>query len=212
MTNQFFPDLNLAYDYVKKPYYETKIAVSVNGRELRASLQSQPKYELTLALPVMSQRNSDIELDTLENFFHRMKGSFQSFLLKVMDDNVYNYTIIGDDTKSVYNIIKGDLILSNVKAITGGSVSPFMWNTADSTLMWNTLNSTKMWYDELSYTISEKGIITFNRNLKLGETVIIPVEYYYRCRFSEDSQQLTLFTHKLWKGEVNLIASLGAHI
>ena len=212
MTSQFFPDLNLAYDFVKQPYYSTKIATSVNGKELRASLQSQPKYELTLALPVLSQRNSDKEFETLEKFFNSMKGSFQSFLFKMIDDNTFNYTISGDGTKSIYNVEKDGLILSNVQAIPNMSADLLMWSTNTSKLMWNASESTLMWITTLTFNLSEKGIITFNRVLAIGETVVIPIEYYYRCRFLEDSQQFTLFTHKLWRGEVNLVASLGSHI
>lgn len=212
MSNRFFPDLNLAYDFVKSPYFNTKIVTSVNGFELRASLQTQPKFELMLSLPVLSQRNDETEFDQLQQFFFDMKGSFDSFLLKMMDDYLVNIEIIGDGTKSVYNAQKDGVILSNTKATDSQPADPYMWQTDASTLMWNSTSSTPMWTTGLSYTISDKGIITFNRNLKLNETVNIDVEYYYRCRFADDLQQFTLFAHKLWKGEVNLVASLGAHI
>lgn len=211
MSDVFFPDLNMAYDFVKAPYYNTRIVQSVNGRELRACLQPQPKFNITLNFPVLSQRGLEDEFKTLENFFIARRGSFDSFLFEMLDDNEATIIIRGDGS-STYTLNLGDVQLSNVEPVESTHAYPLMWNSNGSTLMWSTNGSDLMWDNSILYTVSKDGIVQFNQPINSDMIVTINVKYYYRCRFAEDSQQFTLFCEKLWKGEVALIASLGNHL
>ena len=211
MSNLFFPDLNLAYDYIKTPMYSTQIATSVNGKEIRACMQPQPKFEIILNLPVLSERNDEDEFTRLIDFFNDRRGSFDSFLFKAPDDYKANVIVHGNGS-SVYTLNKGSIQYANVKVIPKTIETPLMWNANDQILMWKTDDSSLMWNPKYSYTVSSSGIVTFSESLAYGLSVLIPIEYYYRCRFSEDSQQFTNFCEKLWRGEVTLAASLGNHI
>ena len=211
MSDVFFPDLNMAYDFVKAPYYNTRIIESVNGRELRACLQPQPKFNITLNFPVLSQRGLEDEFKILENFFIARRGSFDSFLFEMLDDNEATIIIRGDGS-STYTLYLGDVQLSNVEPIASTPAYPLMWNSSGSTMMWSTNGADLMWDNSISYTVSKDGIVQFSQPIGDDVIVSINVKYYYRCRFAEDSQQFTLFCEKLWKGEVNLMASLGNHL
>ena len=211
MSDVFFPDLNIAYDFVKAPYYNTRIIQSVNGRELRACLQPQPKFNITLNLPVLSQRGLETEFKTLENFFIARQGSFDSFLFEMLDDNEATIIIRGDGS-STYTLYLGDIQLSNVEPVTSTRAYPLMWNSNGSTLMWSTNGTDLMWDNSILYTVTKDGVVQFNQPINSDVVVSINVKYYYRCRFAEDSQQFTLFSEKLWKGEVALVASLGNHL
>ena len=55
MSDVLFPELpGLEWDLSKKPIFNTKIMESVNGRELRASYQAVPKYEISLSFGLFS--------------------------------------------------------------------------------------------------------------------------------------------------------------
>ena len=74
MSDVLFPDVCIGYDFVKKPMFNTKIMTSVNGRELRASYQAVPKYEISLSLPIL--RESKREIQKIEDFFIDRRGAF----------------------------------------------------------------------------------------------------------------------------------------
>ena len=211
MSDIFFPDLNLAYDFVKTPQFNTRIATSINGRELRACLQPQPKFQLQLSLPVLSDRDFENEFTTIHDFFLDRRGSFDSFLFKMLDDNSKTFSIIGNGSDT-YLLIDGSTQYSNVKPQSSINLTPMMWNEDTSTKMWNENDSTLMWSDLVSFSIDKNGVLKTSKPINENYKFDVTVEYYYRCRFSEDSQQFTLFCEKLWKGEISLAASLGAHI
>ena len=104
MSDVLFPDVCIGYDFVKKPMFNTKIMTSVNGRELRASYQAVPKYEISLSLPVLHE--SKKELQKIENFFIERKGAFDSFLFKMPYDNEYDCTFIGDGETTSFQLHK----------------------------------------------------------------------------------------------------------
>ena len=72
--------------------------------------------------------------------------------------------------------------------------------------MWTDLN-TRMW--EMQYGISKNGLLTLPVPLAEGDALNVQGTFYYRCRFADDGQAFTLFSYRLWKGEVTLIGSLG---
>jgi hypothetical protein len=50
VSDVLFPELpGLEWELSKTPIFNTKIMTSVNGRELRASYQAIPKYEISLS-------------------------------------------------------------------------------------------------------------------------------------------------------------------
>lgn len=60
MSNALFPELpGLEWDLSKAPMFNTKIMTSINGRELRASFQSFPKYEISLSFGFLRERSGN---------------------------------------------------------------------------------------------------------------------------------------------------------
>lgn len=202
MSDVLFPDLRIGYDLTRKPMFNTKIMTSVNGRELRASYQAVPKYEFSLTLPGLQERKG--ELQAIEDFFIARRGAFDSFLFKMPWDNEYECTFNGDGTTTSFQLYKGQLPLGNTE--TFESEDPLMWNEDLDTPMWTDLNA-RMW--DMQYSVSKKGILTLPVPLAAGDSVTVKGNFYYRCRFADDGQAFTLFSYRLWKGEVTLIGSLG---
>ena len=202
MSDVLFPDVCIGYDFVKKPMFNTKIMTSVNGRELRASYQAVPKYEISLSLPIL--RESKREIQKIEDFFIDRRGAFDSFLFKMPWDNEYECTFNGDGTTTSFQLYKGQLPLGNTE--TFETEDPLMWDEDLDRPMWTDLEA-RMW--DMQYGVSKNGVLTLPVPLAAGDSVTVKGTFYYRCRFDDDGQAFTLFSYRLWKGEVTLIGSLG---
>jgi hypothetical protein len=206
MSDLLFPDLCIGYDFVKKPMFNTKIMTSVNGRELRASYQAVPKYEISLSLPIL--RESKKEIQKIEDFFIARRGAFDSFLFKMPWDDEYECTFNGDGQTDTFQLYKksgeGVIPLGNTEIFE--TEDPLMWDENLDTPMWTDLEAL-MW--AMQYSVSKNGVLTLPVPLAAGDKVTVKGTFYYRCRFADDSQAFTLFSYRLWKGEVTLIGSLG---
>lgn len=202
MSDVLFPDLRIGYDLTRKPMFNTKIMTSVNGRELRANYQAVPKYEFSLTLPGLQERKG--ELQEIEDFFIARRGAFDSFLFKMPWDNEYECTFVGDGQTNTFQLHKNGLPLGNTDVFIADD--PLMWDEDLDQPMWTDLN-TRMW--EMQYGISKNGLLTLPVPLAEGDALNVKGTFYYRCRFADDGQAFTLFSYRLWKGEVTLIGSLG---
>ena len=202
MSDVLFPDVCIGYDFVKKPMFNTKIMTSVNGRELRASYQAVPKYEISLSLPIL--RESKREIQKIEDFFIDRRGAFDSFLFKMPWDNEYECTFNGDGTTTSFQLYKDQLPLGNTEIFE--TEDPLMWDEDLDRPMWTDLEA-RMW--DMQYGVSKNGVLTLPVPLAAGDSVTVKGTFYYRCRFDDDGQAFTLFSYRLWKGEVTLIGSLG---
>lgn len=202
MSDVLFPDVCIGYDFVKKPMFNTKIMTSVNGRELRASYQAVPKYEISLSLPIL--RESKREIQKIEDFFIDRRGAFDSFLFKMPMDNEYDCTFVGDGQTDTFQLHKNGLPLGNTDVFIADD--PLMWDEDLDKPMWTDLEA-RMW--DMQYGVSKNGVLTLPVPLAAGDKVTVKGTFYYRCRFADDGQAFTLFSYRLWKGEVTLIGSLG---
>lgn len=202
MSDVLFPDLRIGYDLTRKPMFNTKIMTSVNGREQRASYQAVPKYEFSLTLPGLQERKG--ELQEIEDFFVARRGAFDSFLFKMLWDNEYECTFVGDGQANTFQLHKNGLPLGNTDVFIADD--PLMWDEDLDQPMWTDLEA-RMW--DMQYSISKSGILSLPVPLAAGDKVTVKGTFYYRCRFADDGQAFTLFSYRLWKGEVTLIGSLG---
>lgn len=206
MSDVLFPDLRIGYDLTRKPMFNTKIMTSVNGRELRASYQAVPKYEFSLTLPGLQERKG--ELQAIEDFFIARRGAFDSFLFKMPWDDEYDCTFVGDGQTDTFQLYKGQLPLGNTQSQVAFDADPTFWNEDDNQQFWSD-NDDELFWDDTKITVSKSGLVQATKPLKAGHKFSVKGTFYYRCRFADDSQAFTLFSYRLWKGEVTLIGSLG---
>lgn len=206
MSDVLFPDLIIGYDLKRKPMFSTKIMTSVNGRELRASYQAVPKYEFSLSLPGLQERKG--ELQEIEDFFIARRGAFDSFLFKMPFDNEYDCTFVGDSQTQTFQLYKGQLPLGNTQSKVSFAADPTFWNEDNNQQFWSD-NDDDLFWDDTKITVSKSGIIQASKPLKVGHKFSVKGTFYYRCRFADDDQSFTLFSYRLWKGDVTLIGSLG---
>ncbi|MEK5752396.1 DUF2460 domain-containing protein [Acinetobacter variabilis] len=210
MSDVLFPELpGLEWDLSKKPIFNTKIMESVNGRELRASYQAVPKYEISLSFGFLRESKGKNELQQLESFFLERRGAFDSFLFKMPEDCEFKCTFTGDGETTTFQLHKqmhtSQIPLAHTQAFE--SEDPLMWADDLDQPMWTDLDE-RMW--ETQYEITKKGMLTLPVPLAEGDTLQVEGTFYYRCRFADDEQQYTNFMNKLWKAnKVELIGSLG---
>lgn len=210
MSDVLFPELpGLEWDLTKTPMFNTKIMQSVNGRELRASYQAVPKYQISMSFAFLRESKGRKELQKLEGFFLERRGSFDSFLFKMPEDNEFQCTFIGDGVQTSFQLYKQinttQIPLQHTQA--DQSEDPLMWSADTSQLMWSDPDD-QMWL--LQFGITNNGLLQMPIPLAAGESITITGTYYYRCRFADDEQQYTHFMSKLWKaGKVEMVGSLG---
>lgn len=210
MSDVLFPELpGLEWDLSKKPIFNTKIMESVNGRELRASYQAVPKYEISLSFGFLRESKGKNELQQLESFFFERRGAFDSFLFKMPEDCEYTCSYSGDGNTTSFQLYKqmhtSVIPLAHTQEFE--SEDPLMWADDLDQPMWTDLDE-RMW--ETQYSISKNGFISLPVPLAEDDTLTVSGTYYYRCRFADDEQQYTNFMSKLWKAnKVEMIGSLG---
>ncbi|HFX6145088.1 TPA: DUF2460 domain-containing protein [Acinetobacter baumannii] len=219
MSNVVFPELpGLEWDTSITPMFNTKIMTSINGRELRASFQAAPKYEISLSYAFLRENKERKELQQLQGFYLDRRGAFDSFLFKMPEDNEFNCTFISDGTTTTFQLYKEmyrdkmPLVNTQGKIFGSGEVDPNMWNQAPSKTMWNP-NQEKLMWNTLTAQITSDGKYIISQPFEEGLEITITGTYYYRCRFKDDTQEYVNFMHRLWKaGKVDLIGSLGNKI
>lgn len=210
MSDVLFPELpGLEWDLTKTPMFNTKIMQSVNGRELRASYQAVPKYQISMSFAFLRESKGRNELQQLEGFFLERRGSFDSFLFKMPEDNEFQCTFVGDGVQTSFQLYKQinttQIPLQHTQAEQ--SEDPLMWSENASKPMWSDPES-QMWL--LQFTITSNGLLQLSIPLLEGESITVTGTFYYRCRFADDEQQYTNFMSKLWKaGKVEMVGSLG---
>lgn len=210
MSDVLFPELpGLEWDLSKKPIFNTKIMESVNGRELRASYQAVPKYEISLSFGFLRESKGRNELQQLESFFFERRGAFDSFLFKMPEDHEFKCTFTGDGETTSFQLHKKMASLEIPVSHTAKFVSedPLMWGDNLDQPMWSDLDA-QMW--ETQYEITEDGMLILPVPLAEGDTLQVKGTFYYRCRFADDEQQYTNFMSNLWKAnKIEMIGSLG---
>lgn len=214
MSDVLFPELpGLEWELSKTPIFNTKIMTSVNGRELRASYQAVPKYEISMSFAFLRESKGKNELQQLESFFLERRGAFDSFLFKMPEDSDYSCSYIGDGSTTSFQLYKqmhtSMIPLANTAAETIFQVDPTFWNENDQAPFWSDSDEELFW-DDTTAIISKDGKITLSKPIDGGIKFEVDGTYYYRCRFADDEQQFTNFMHKLWNAKkVDLVGSLG---
>lgn len=217
MSNVLFPELpGLEWDTSLTPMFNTKIMTSINGRELRASFQAVPKYEISLSYAFLRENKGRKELQQLQGFYLERRGAFDSFLYKMPEDNAFSCTFVGDGAATSFQLYKdmytSQLPLGNTQEQIIGEVDPSMWNQTPVKTMWNTNTAKSMW-NTASAQVTSDGKYVLSEPPEEGIEIKVAGTFYYRCRFKDDTQQYVNFMHKLWKaGKVELIGSLGTKI
>lgn len=203
MGNAVYPVLpGRTWDTTTVPLFNTKTLKSISLNEFRASFAATPIYHFKLGYDVLRDAvlngNDYDEWRPLIGFFMSRRGSWDSFLYSHPDDHeaVAQQFGVGDSIAANFNLSRtlGGFTerVANVEAITEISVDNV---------------------PTVDYTVNDVGRVTFT-SAPAGNAVLTwSGSYYFRCRFTNDSQEFNQFMHNLWNAKaVEFDGSLGTKI
>jgi uncharacterized protein (TIGR02217 family) len=191
MSNALFPSTlpGIKWGGTKTPIWSTKVQRSAAGRELRAAYYSYPLYKFSLSYEVL-RAGAQAELQQLVGFFNARQGSFDSFLYFDPDDNaVVNQNFgVGTGAQTQFQLVRtfGGFVEPVIAPQTSGPGVPAI-SVAGALRTPGT-----------HYSISDSGLVTFTTAPAAGQVLTWTGEFYYRCRFLQDSADFERMMYQLW--------------
>lgn len=200
MSTEVFPELiGLSFNVVKKPTFNTRVARSINGNEVRNSLMQFPLWEFELTYDYLPDKTlGTTDLKTIMGFFLSRKGRFDSFLFKDPDDYVTTASAVGtgDGVTTAFYFTRS----------LGGFVEPIgqIDISEDYSVYVDGVEQT----EGADYDITLPNLMIFNSAPADGALITNSLQYYFRCRFQEDEQEYEKFMDKLWELQTCSFVSL----
>jgi len=209
VSTQVFPSTLKGFDIkiLRTPVYATMIQAAASGKELRASLQSYPRYRFTLQLNFARQAGYSTntpfdEAGTITRFFMAHMACWDSFLLT----DPYGSTVtaqpfgVGNASTVAFQLQRCEPgnwsgPASNYWPATGSGFEPiFEMNGAPSIYVNGVLKTVGT-----DYTISN-GLVTFTVAPGNGLVLTWTGSYYRRCRFDVDELEMERLCGGAWAG------------
>lgn len=188
MSNAVFPTLpGLAWNVTRTPVWSTVVKTSASGREFRSQMYSYPIWRYSMSFEVLRANAAFPEMQQLVAFFNSVNGSFDTFLYNDPDDNATLSQGLGtgDGTTKTFQLVR----------YFGGYTEP-VWDVNGAPLVYvNGVLQTLTTH----YTISATGLITFVTAPPVGQAVAWTGNFYWRCRFLQDSLEFNQFMRQLWE-------------
>ncbi len=191
-----FPALpGLAWSVTKSPTFQTRIQRAVSGRELRALDYPYPLWQFTLAFDFLRDNPAAgyDELRTLMGFYLRCRGAFGTFLFQDPTDYwvVGQQIGIGDGAKTIFQLQR-----AIGTGLSGGGFSePIVAPNVVKAVYLNGLVQ-----DPSGYNVDpETGLATLSTAPVSGAIITADYNYYFRCRFVDDSYAFENFMSQLWQ-------------
>lgn len=196
MGNLVYPSLpGLTFGHSKTPEWKTNIHKAVSGKEFRTAWMSAPLYTFRLQYEFLRDATSYAELQSLIAFFNNCQGSFDSFLFTDPSDKSVTAQSFGagNGVQTAFQLFRS--FGGNLEAV--GNL-----NGAPSIYINGVLQAT-------GYTISATGVVTFTVAPANAAALTWSGNYFYRCRFLQDSMDFSKFMNALWEAKkVEFIGSL----
>ena len=187
MSDQIFPSLiGIAWNTVRTPTWKGRVQTAVSGKETRQSDWSYPRYAYELSYDFLRSAPTFGELQTLIGFINSMSGQIGTFLYSDEDDNAVSNQQIGTGDGSTTNF-------ALIRAF-GGYIEPVSRVNAVSSVSIAGTATTAYTVNQDSGNESGSSI-TFTTAPAPGAEITASFTYYWRCRFSEDTNDFTKFLY-----------------
>ena len=186
MSNSIFPTLaGIDINRTKTPEWKTVVHQSVNGKESRTSMMSAPIWNFQLAINTLRTTTPIDEMAQMLSFYNQMGGSYDTFLyLDPYDNAVTNQVFtIADGTTTKYQLYRN--IQSFLEPIQNVVGAPSIYS--NGVLLTS------------GYTISSTGVVTFTTAPISGKSLSWTGQFYFRCRFTDDTQDFDQFTYNMYE-------------
>jgi uncharacterized protein (TIGR02217 family) len=189
MSNLVFPDLpGLTYPVKKSPTWKTDISETVSGLETRISYWSYPVWRYGISFSVLRDDAMN-ELWTLIGFFNRHFGSWDSWLFRDPDDYMVVGEVmgVGTGTQTAYQLIRSK----------GGYTEPVYSPSTNVAIKVNNVAVTQ----GVHYSLSPTGHVNFFSPPADNVLITWSGEFYWRCRFEDDSVDFEKFANRIWESQ-----------
>lgn len=199
MSQLIFPPRlpGMKMDLTRAPRFKTHIQSAVSGRETRAAFMAFPLWDLTMAFEFLQAGNRGSDLNQLMALHGQVKGSWDSFLLSVPDDNAVTDHLIATGNGSARSF----QLMRSITAPGFVLTEPVM-NV-------NSITSVKVNGAAVTgYTVSATGVLTLPVTPASGAPITWTGSYYFRCRFAQDTVDFSRFMADLY--ELKTLKMIGA--
>ena len=186
------------------PRFATKVQGAVSGRETRAAFMQYPLWDVTVGYEFLRSSAAFVELDTIVGFFGARKGSWDSFLIAVPNDQACTDMAFatGDGTTRVFQ-------LTRARGAGGFSFTEPVMNV-------NALTNIKAAGSVVSganYSVGSTGLVTFTTAPANGAALTWTGTYYFRCRFTKDQAEFNKFMQDLYElKKVDMVGAPGNRV
>jgi uncharacterized protein (TIGR02217 family) len=191
-----YPTLpGLTFGINRAPRWSTSVQTAITGRETRIALMQSPMYDVDLAYEFIRSSAVYPELQQLVNFFNQAQGSWDSWLFIDPDDNSVSNQAMGTGN--------GSTVLFPFLRSFGG-FTELCWWLYNFTVY---VNGVAKVYN-VDYTVPS-GYAQFVTPPAAGAVVTWTGNFYYRCRFKDDTLPFSKFMSQLWEAKkVSFVANL----
>jgi uncharacterized protein (TIGR02217 family) len=188
MSNAIFPQFSgLKMERTKTPEWKTAIHQSVNGKESRAAFMSYPLWNFQLSYEVLRSDMAYNEINQLISFFNERQGSYDTFLYNDPYDNAVTNQVfgVGNGSALSFQLVRNQY--NYIEPIQNVQGTPTIKKNGTTLIVAS------------DYTISSIGVVTFTVAPLLGDVLTWTGQFYFRVRFTEDTQDYDQFMYNLWE-------------
>jgi Conserved hypothetical protein 2217 (DUF2460) len=186
-----FPQTNIGYPVVRRPYFSTIVTTASSGLEVRIGNQIYPLSEWDLLFEWLQSQPLNQVWQTLYGFYVSNYGKFSTFLYDDKTDN----TTSPDPLNPTPSIIVADGVSSTYqigRCLPYGGVTGFepLFDFKAPPVVTPTPAS-----------ISPTGLMDFGGPLSVGTLIKMDFKYYWRVRFADDDLEFSNFGQFFWEAK-----------
>ena len=191
MSEAIFPSFpGLTWDVSKTPEFFSLSKTSPTGVDVSASLGAYPRWHFSLAYEFLKDREDEAtnELHRLLGFFLQRHGSVDDFLfLDPTDNAVLTPQIfgVGDGVTKEFQLCRS----------LGGFAEPVLGTVSGSEVIYIDGNART---GDVSIS---KGVAIFQTPPALNQKLSWTGNFYFRCRFKENTMEFKNFAFRLWEAK-----------
>lgn len=187
MALPVFPTLpGISYPVKRSPVWSTVKADALSGKRSRTPLWTYPLWRYDIPFEFLYSDDTEQQLQTLMGFFNSVQGAYGLFAFDDPDDDAVSGQEFG----------QGDGVTSSFQLVRslGGYTEPvFLLNGTPTISVAGT--------DTAPQSISSYGVVTFSAPPASGAQLTWTGNYYWPCRFDDDTQEFEKFLQSLWSAK-----------
>ena len=193
MSSLVFPTGFTGLQLIQKrtPQWNTQVQSAVSGKESRLNKRSSPLMLYELAFEVLRDDLAVSDFRKLVGFFNAVQGSFDTFLYT---DPYWN-TVAAHQFGTGDGSTKSFQVTSTFKDATGFGWPEAIQNFNGTPQIFN--NGTLQTITT-QYTMSGTGVVTYVTAPGVGVALTWTGSWYYRCRFMDDTLDVTEIMSRWW--------------